>query len=133
MNDFCFGSQRKIKTKTKNSIPSGGIEPPSGGLELPIFGLEDRRLIHWATRAAENLRTFLQMGSQVHTQLNKIESQSQTASNFLHDHVCQDHVKRIIHQDHVCKDHVKTMFVKTMSKDYCQEHVCQDHVCLDHV
>ena len=28
---------------------------------------------------------------------NKIESQSQTASNLLYDHVCQDHVKRIIY------------------------------------
>ena len=25
---------------------------PTGGLEPPIFGLGDRRLIHWATRAA---------------------------------------------------------------------------------
>ena len=48
---------------------------------------------------------------------NKIESQSQTASNILYDHVCQDHVKKIIYQDHVCKDHVKTMFVKTMLKE----------------
>ena len=57
--------------------------------------------------------------------LNKIESQSQTASNFLYDHVCQDHVKNIC-QDHVCQDHVCQDHV-------CQDHVCQVHACQDHV
>ena len=33
-------------------ISSQNIVLPTGGLEPPIFGLGDRRLIHWATRAA---------------------------------------------------------------------------------
>ena len=42
--DSCF-------QRNKTILPTGGLEPP-------IFGLGDRRLIHWATRAANNTVTF---------------------------------------------------------------------------
>ena len=54
---------------------------------------------------------------------NKIESQSQTASNFLYDHVCQDHICK----DHVCQD---PSSIYSWSIGHILEH---DFFCLGHL
>ena len=122
----------------------------------PTFVAKGKRVSIWNLRC--DLISIPQSGISTMTKVvvcqNKIESQSQTASNFLYvktmfvqdrvcqDHDCQDHVwqdqdsQNYIRPDHACQDYF--CWDHIWQNHVCQDHVwlaqvCPDHVCLDHV